>query len=177
MSDSEDKPKSSATATDKRFGARVRALRDERGLTQEEMVTRLRRVGLEYMNASTLSRIEAGKRPIRLVEAQAFSRLLRTTIWELTSEELRVQLLTAVRDSIDQVTRIRQQYTGVQETLATYRRSLREQLDEVREKFPEDEEHPDPEFSDRVDSLRWELSENIRQLDKIVDDGKRPEAS
>lgn len=60
---------------DKQFGLRLRGMREDRGLTQSDVVKRLIDAGVGYMNTSTLSRIELSTRPVRLSEAIAFARI------------------------------------------------------------------------------------------------------
>lgn len=58
---------------DKFIGQRLKDLREERGWSQAEVVSRMRQRGIAYINTSTLSRIESGTRPVRLTEAKGFS--------------------------------------------------------------------------------------------------------
>lgn len=62
-------PQDDRTPHDTTYGKRLRQLREKRGLTQAELVKRMVAHGVTYMNTSTLSRIEAGTRPVRLSEA------------------------------------------------------------------------------------------------------------
>lgn len=65
--------KDDSSPLDIRYGERLRTLREDRGFTQAVMVDHMRRRGVPYMNTSTLSRIEAGTRPVRLSEARVIS--------------------------------------------------------------------------------------------------------
>ncbi|GLJ79743.1 helix-turn-helix domain-containing protein [Microbacterium imperiale] len=71
---------------DIRYGERLRALREQKGMTQAELVDRLKAAGVGYMNASTLSRIEAGTRPVRLVEAQFIGHIFAVSLESMMSE-------------------------------------------------------------------------------------------
>lgn len=59
-----------SSTLDREYGRRLRDLREGQGLTQTDLVAQLRARGLEHMNATTLSRIESGQRPVRLSEAR-----------------------------------------------------------------------------------------------------------
>lgn len=72
---------------DKRFGARVRELREESGMKLADLVEEMQSAGVEYMNTSTLSRIENGIRPVRLSEAQVISQIFRVSLEVLVLEE------------------------------------------------------------------------------------------
>ena len=56
-------------STDTQFGERVRAERRHRGWTQPELAKILRDKGIDPMHAVTVSKIEAGDRPVRITEA------------------------------------------------------------------------------------------------------------
>lgn len=73
-------------SVDAAFGSRLRFLREEREWTQAQLVDKMRAGGIDYMNTSTLSRIEMGGRPVRLSEARAVARIFQVTIEAMTSE-------------------------------------------------------------------------------------------
>ncbi|WP_404475104.1 helix-turn-helix domain-containing protein [Microbacterium aerolatum] len=76
-----------AAELDREYGKRMKALRDDRGLTQAEVVRRMKEAGVRYMNASTLSRIESGLRALRLSEADALSGIYAFPLSMLTLRE------------------------------------------------------------------------------------------
>lgn len=78
---------------DRLYGSRVKGLRERRELTQAEMVEALHEKGISYMNASTLSRIENGTRPLRLAEAVAFSKVFQMPLEHMTYFVDRVVLI------------------------------------------------------------------------------------
>ncbi|GAA4191930.1 hypothetical protein GCM10022219_11490 [Microbacterium oryzae] len=80
---------------DVRFGGRIRSVREERGKTQAEVVADMRRRGIEYMNTSTLSRIEAGSRPVRLEEARVLARILAVSLDGMIAEGETIALVSA----------------------------------------------------------------------------------
>lgn len=59
-------------AFERGFGQKVRAYRQERGWSQEELARRLRDLGLD-MHQTTIAKLEAGRRPTRLSEAYAIA--------------------------------------------------------------------------------------------------------
>jgi len=85
-------------------------------VTQAELVAQMQERGIRYMNTSTLSRIEAGTRPVRLTEAQVIGRIFQVSVDSMTSdfEEIalyesrarsaRLRYMT-FRDSVVMVTR------------------------------------------------------------------------
>lgn len=73
-----------ASTLDSEYGKRMKVLRDGRGLTQAEVVRRMREHGVNYMNASTLSRIESGARPMRLSEAGVLSDIYKIRLSTFT---------------------------------------------------------------------------------------------
>jgi transcriptional regulator with XRE-family HTH domain len=88
-----------AAELDSEYGKRLKGLRENTGMTQAEVVDRLRAEGVRYMNASTLSRIESGARAVRLSEAEAFSRIYRFPLSMLTARGTVFRLLeSANRD-------------------------------------------------------------------------------
>lgn len=61
------------------FGSRVRDLRSQWGWTQAELLIRLAAEGHE-VSQSTLSKIESGRRELRLTEAVHYASALHTTL-------------------------------------------------------------------------------------------------
>ena len=55
--------------TDKRFGQRVKAEREDRGWSQADMAKKLSAVGVHLMHPTTITKIEAGDRSVRINEA------------------------------------------------------------------------------------------------------------
>ena len=72
---------------DREYGRRLKGLREAQGLTQADVVRRMKAGGLTYMNASTLSRIESGQRPLRLSEADVLSAIYAFPLSMLTLRE------------------------------------------------------------------------------------------
>lgn len=64
------------------MGARIRAAREARRLSQHELAARLTRIGLR-LNQGQVGKTESGQRPIRVDEVWAFAHALETTAAEL----------------------------------------------------------------------------------------------
>lgn len=78
--------KDDTSPLDEQYGRRLRAIREDRGLTLAQMVELIKEKGIGYMNTSTLSRIETGVRPVRLTEAQVIGGILKVSVESMTSE-------------------------------------------------------------------------------------------
>jgi transcriptional regulator with XRE-family HTH domain len=72
--------KEKLTQPERRFAEQVRKLREDRGWSQSELADQMIGEGISYANASTISRIESAVRPVRMIEAQALSRLFKRTV-------------------------------------------------------------------------------------------------
>jgi transcriptional regulator with XRE-family HTH domain len=68
---------------DAHFGRRLRALREERGLSQQHVVNALLNHGILNWHQTTVAKIEAGSRPVRLSEAMACASLFGLTVDEM----------------------------------------------------------------------------------------------
>jgi transcriptional regulator with XRE-family HTH domain len=90
--------------TDKRFGKRVKAKRDARGWSQAEMAKMLTDMGAR-MHATTVAKIEAGDRSVRINEASAIADLFEVSVDSLLNRKPGAQrseltyLLRALRQS------------------------------------------------------------------------------
>ena len=69
-------------AYDKKVGQRVRDLREEKGLTQEQLAARLQVMGCD-VTRSALAKIEVGQRHIYAVELRCLREALVTTYDQL----------------------------------------------------------------------------------------------
>ncbi len=59
--------------TDKEFGKKLKAEREHLGWTQPELAEHLRNTGIQTMHPTTIAKIEAGSRSVRINEAIAFA--------------------------------------------------------------------------------------------------------
>jgi transcriptional regulator with XRE-family HTH domain len=120
---------------DKRFGERVKAERDHRGWSQAEMAKILSDRGIHPMHPTTVAKIEAGDRSVRINEAVGIADLFEVSLDSLLGRKPGAQrdelqyLLRVLRDTA------RQSSQQVWSTMET----LREQLEEL----PKDFEHSD----------------------------------
>lgn len=87
------------------FAAQVRALREERGWTQADLVDRIKSSGLMYMNQSTLSRIENGTRPVRLMESQVLSRIYDRPVTMMIDPHARNRLVLEAESVVKAINR------------------------------------------------------------------------
>ncbi len=65
---------------DQRFGKRVKAERDNRGWSQAEMAKMLSDKGIHPMHPTTVAKIEAGDRSVRITEAVGIADLLDVSL-------------------------------------------------------------------------------------------------
>lgn len=121
-------PSAAAALADKAFGERLRALRNADGLTLDAVCQRMRTLGVEYMNPSTLSRIETGARPVRLAEALVISRIFEVSLEAMnpTHDDLRTAqtLARQARDSYLGMRRAAQNFARLRQSLVEKRDEL-----------------------------------------------------
>lgn len=116
---------------DKRFGERVKAERDHRGWSQAEMAKMLSDRGIHPMHPTTVAKIEAGDRSVRINEAVGIADLFEVSLDSLLGHKPGTQrdelqyLLRLLRDTA------RQSSQQVWATMQT----LREQLEELPNDF------------------------------------------
>lgn len=84
---------------DGRFAANMRAMRAARGWNQSELARRVTNAGTDGFHQTTISRIEAGSRPVRLGEATAIARVLGTTVELMVSSDGRDAIVTTLTES------------------------------------------------------------------------------
>jgi transcriptional regulator with XRE-family HTH domain len=66
--------------TDKRFGQRLRTEREGRGWSQAYLAKALSTVGVHTMHPTTIAKIEAGERSLRINEAMGIADLLEVSL-------------------------------------------------------------------------------------------------
>jgi len=86
MDDSQDSPDVFDDEMDARFGQSVKSLRTARGMSQEQLARNMQRKGVRDAAPLTISRLESGRRKVRLVEAIALSRIFNVPITEMANE-------------------------------------------------------------------------------------------
>ncbi|MEU7811586.1 helix-turn-helix transcriptional regulator [Pseudonocardia sp. NPDC049154] len=91
---------------DARFGGRLRGLREWQGMSQQTLVEKLAELGITTWHQTTVGKVEAGKRPVRLAEAIAVAKIFGTSIDVLLMHDddeyraQRVQVLEARRQEV-----------------------------------------------------------------------------
>lgn len=85
---------------DGRFAANMKSMREARGWNQSELARRLTAVGVEGFHQTTISRIEAGSRPVRLGEAAAIARTLGTTVEMMVGHDGREVVVAAITEAM-----------------------------------------------------------------------------
>lgn len=114
-------------------GARVRALREAKGWSQQEIADRMKRRGFDWMQ-STVAKTEAAARPIRINEAFALARVFDESINALIYEEsVRGNLEHAVFVAEDAVAEAESRVQDAEQALQQARRAL-EKAEESRDR-------------------------------------------
>jgi transcriptional regulator with XRE-family HTH domain len=162
------------TSTERRFVERVKALRAERGWTQGQLAERMVAAGVDYASQSTVSRLEQGGRPIRLVEAQALAVIFNSTIWQLTADEPRVQMLSYVDLNLRAFTRDRMAYREARRKLEILLPDVTKMLHDLDRDFPRDEVGLSPDAVERVENLRENLRRQIELATADLRAGDNP---
>jgi transcriptional regulator with XRE-family HTH domain len=113
--------------TDKRFGKRVKAKRDARGWSQADMAKMLSDRGIHPMHPTTVAKIEAGDRSVRINEAVGIADLFEVSVDSLLGRKPGAQgseLTYRLREFLDTARQSCQQVWAIMET-------TREQLKEL----------------------------------------------
>lgn len=85
------------------FVALMRGRRTAAGLSQDEFARRMRALGFTSWQQSTVAKVEANERPLKLREALAVTNLLDTTVPQMVSRrpDLSDAFARALRASVD----------------------------------------------------------------------------
>ncbi len=118
---------------DKRFGQELQRVRGERGWTQPQMADMLSDRGIAPMHATTLAKIEAGTRSVRINEAVAIADLLDVSLDALLGRQRHddTTLTFALVTLIGYVTDCQRQIQEAQRTAS----DIGEQVDNLPEQF------------------------------------------
>jgi transcriptional regulator with XRE-family HTH domain len=76
----------SIATADRLFGERLRALREERGMSQQTLVALLVDLGISSWHQTTVGKVEVGTRSVRLAEAIAVAAVFDMTVDELLED-------------------------------------------------------------------------------------------
>lgn len=122
--------------SDERFRERVKAEREHRGWSQADMAKMLSDNGIQPMHPTTVAKIEAGDRSVRINEAVGIADLFKVSVDSLLGRkpaakrsELTYQL-RVLRDNTDKSAR----------QVAAMIRTIRQQLDELPGEFEDADE-------------------------------------
>lgn len=144
------------------FAGQVKALREERGWSQNDLAGRLRETGLAYVNQSTVSRIEKGSRPARMIEAQRLSEVFGRSVHLMTHPDSRETLIALTAPALRS---FRRDYVAFKEKLratAAAQVAASDYMAELQDLFGYDPEL-DPGTRERLDDLLL----NLRQFCSI----------
>lgn len=150
-----------STPAERRFVKRVKEMREAHGWTQGQLAERMVERGVKYASQSTVSRLEQGGRPIRLIEAQALAVIFRRTIWEMMSDEPRVEVLSFTQINLRALINARMEYRKIRDSLAAMLSNAAAMIHDLDQKFPEGEQGLDPEVVERVKGLRTGLDKQM----------------
>lgn len=100
--------------TDVEIGRRVVALRGDR--SQQWIVNALRERGFEYWHQATVSRVELGSRPLRILEAFALADAFGITVHELVG----LSMSTNIAERSAELTSARNALATIRKTLDDY---------------------------------------------------------
>jgi len=145
------------TPEERHFAAAVRSTREARGWSQTELLARLRRLGIESLNQTALSRIENGTRPVRMIEAQALSRIFDKPVASMLNADSREAQLSKIADSHFEARTAYVAFKAAAENLARATRRMERDLDIMREVY------------ERMDDLEPAVLKSYLQLAKNIE--------
>jgi transcriptional regulator with XRE-family HTH domain len=150
---------------DERFGQQLKRMRDdERGWTQSQMADMLSEKGIAPMHSTTLAKIEAGTRSVRINEAVAIADLLGVSVDALLGRQRHddTTLTFALVTLMGYVTDCQRQIREAQGTAA----DIAEQVDDLPEQFNDVPALPDLQRAAR--GLSAELKRAATAAEKFV---------
>ena len=116
---SEDKP-SGYSVEETHFAKNVKIVREQRGMSQEQLAELMREAGLPYVSQSTVSRIEKLTRPVRMMEAQALSTVFDVPVSQLISP---TELAFEMAVTHEHVSNLRKAKAELDSASANYKRT------------------------------------------------------
>jgi transcriptional regulator with XRE-family HTH domain len=118
---------------DERFGQQLKRMRDEKGWTQPQMADLLSGKGIAPMHGTTIAKIEAGVRSVRINEAVGIAELLDVSLDALLGRQRHDEttLTFALATLMGYVTDCQRQIKEAQGTAA----DIGEQVDDLPEQF------------------------------------------
>lgn len=159
MADERDGAGKSGDPLDDYFAKNMTRLREAAGLSQAEMVQKLRDQGWKNVHPTTISRIEKGERPVRLSESARIAKVLEQDLTRMMAQPRRA----GIEDEVDKHTeRVVQRYNQVVEGaywLIQYRKLLRLDLEKLA----------DIAHREGDERLRAKYEESVRYLGLRID--------
>ncbi|OBB35260.1 helix-turn-helix domain-containing protein [Mycolicibacterium fortuitum] len=133
MADERDGAARSGDPLDAHFATNMTRLREAAGLSQAEMVQKLREQGWKNVHPTTISRIEKGERPVRLSEAARIAKVLEQDLYRMMTQPRRAGIEEEVDKHVEKVVG---EYNKIVEGaywLTLYRKLLRSDLGKLSE--------------------------------------------
>jgi transcriptional regulator with XRE-family HTH domain len=117
--------------TDKRFGERIRNAREARGWSQAAVARKLSAAGIRPMHPTTVSKIEAAERSVRITEAVGFAELFGVSLDNLLGRPGDSTMTFALSTLCSYAGDVQRQIKRAQEVTA----DIGDQLESVEEAF------------------------------------------
>jgi transcriptional regulator with XRE-family HTH domain len=133
-------------------------LPEERGWSQSDLAERLRDAGIEYASQSTVSRIEKGTRPVRMIEAQRLATIFDRPVHLLSHPDSREMLIHHASEIHKEARRDFVRFKDALRSAAEAQIAARDLLDRLDVDFGDGTEL-DPGTLTRLENLRL----NMRQ--------------
>jgi transcriptional regulator with XRE-family HTH domain len=170
------------TRAESRFADSVAQLRKDATMTQEELAVLMRERGLKNANQTTVSRIEAKKRPVTLGEATALSRIFDRTIAGMSNPDGREGIMALMSSTHRSARKHFAEMRTAAKQLVRLQDGIQKNLDQVRALFPEREGlTPDTAKDLQVFErealalIAIDLVDEVAQIQRSVNDGKHQE--
>ena len=167
---------------ERNFASAAKLLRESKDWSQAEMGRALVAKGLDYMNQMTVSRIEKLQRPVRMIEAQAYSEVFDVSIWKLMHPEEIDEYIESMRNEyLDARTSWRRLRESVEEweKKQVEIQGMAEELDAEAAKWDGDQSRL-RELQRLGKAFHWYSSVDLPQYlaeKRTGQDGEHPEAS
>ena len=118
---SETQQRSSATDRERWFGENLRAAREQKEMSQTALAKKMAEAGFSNFHQSTVGRIEAGERPVRLSEGQELSLILGIPLGFLTWPPARLNRLNKFLYAVQNA---RERYVSLEELTRDFLNSV-----------------------------------------------------
>ncbi len=102
---------------DKWFAVNLRAARERAGLSQEDLAQRMREAGFKF-HQQTIGRIEAKERSVRVGEALAFARIVKTNLDALARPPETTRQAMVLKGATGRLWKLRDDLRGTQREIA-----------------------------------------------------------